>query len=64
MHESIEMKTYPIQLSRAQSSNTAAHTLAIDSNSLFTHGDVVYIQHHGECYLLRRTSNDKLILTK
>ncbi|MDP1557464.1 MAG: hemin uptake protein HemP [Nitrosomonas sp.] len=36
----------------------------IDSNTLFAHGDVVFIQHQGEQYLLRRTRNGKLILTK
>ncbi|WP_256250709.1 hemin uptake protein HemP [Nitrosomonas sp. Nm51] len=41
-----------------------AQNLAIDSNSLFAHNNVVYIQHHGECYLLRQTRSGKLILTK
>ena len=36
----------------------------IDSNTLFTNGDVVFIQHQGEQYSLRRTRNGKLILTK
>jgi hemin uptake protein HemP len=36
----------------------------IDSNTLFTKGDVVFIQHRGEKYSLRRTRNGKLILTK
>jgi len=36
----------------------------IDSNALFTNGDVVFIQHQGEQYRLRRTRNGKLILTK
>lgn len=34
------------------------------SDALFLHGDQVLIQHHGEHYCLRRTCNDKLILTK
>jgi len=36
----------------------------IDSNALFKNGDVVFIQHRGERYSLRRTRNGKLILTK
>jgi hemin uptake protein HemP len=36
----------------------------IDSNTLFTNGDVIFIQHQGEQYSLRRTRNGKLILTK
>jgi hemin uptake protein HemP len=37
---------------------------SIRSESLFSEGDEVYIQHRGEQYLLRRTRNGKLILTK
>ncbi|MDN5752371.1 MAG: hemin uptake protein HemP [Nitrosospira sp.] len=36
----------------------------IYSDTLFRHGDEVFIQHHGEQYRLRRTRNGKLILTK
>ena len=36
----------------------------IDSKTLFAQGNVVLIQHQGERYLLRRTRNGKLILTK
>ena len=36
----------------------------IYSDSLFAHGDEVFIQHQGEQYRLRRTRNGKLILTK
>lgn len=34
------------------------------SDSLFSHGDEVFIHHQGEQYRLRRTRNGKLILTK
>ena len=34
------------------------------SDSLFSQGDEVFIQHQGEQYRLRRTRNGKLILTK
>ena len=36
----------------------------IYSDSLFSQGDEVFIQHRGEQYRLRRTRNGKLILTK
>jgi hemin uptake protein HemP len=36
----------------------------IYSDSLFSQGDEVFIQHQGEQYRLRRTRNGKLILTK
>ncbi|SFW26881.1 hemin uptake protein HemP [Nitrosovibrio sp. Nv17] len=36
----------------------------IYSDTLFRHGDEVFIQHQGEQYRLRRTRNGKLILTK
>ncbi|MCB1984356.1 MAG: hemin uptake protein HemP [Burkholderiales bacterium] len=36
----------------------------IDSSTLFTQGNIVLIQHRGDCYVLRRTRNGKLILTK
>ena len=37
---------------------------SIHSDTLFSDGDQVLIQHRGEQYLLRRTRNGKLILTK
>ena len=37
---------------------------SIQSEALFSEGDEVYIEHRGEQYLLRRTRNGKLILTK
>jgi hemin uptake protein HemP len=36
----------------------------VDSNTLFSDVDQVFIQHRGEQYLLRRTRHGKLILTK
>jgi len=33
-------------------------------DTLFSHGNEVFIQHQGEQYRLRRTRNGKLILTK
>ena len=37
---------------------------SIRSETLFSEGNEVYIQHRGEQYLLRHTRNGKLILTK
>jgi hemin uptake protein HemP len=36
----------------------------IYSDTLFSRGDEVFIQHRGEQYRLRRTRSGKLILTK
>jgi hemin uptake protein HemP len=36
----------------------------IYSDTLFSQGNEIVIQHQGEHYRLRRTRNDKLILTK
>ena len=36
----------------------------IYSDVLFSQGNEIVIQHQGEHYRLRRTRNDKLILTK
>ena len=36
----------------------------IDSDTLFSDGDVVFIQHQGAQYRLRRTRDGKLILSK
>jgi hemin uptake protein HemP len=36
----------------------------IHSDVLFSQGNEIIIQHQGEHYRLRRTRNDKLILTK
>ncbi|SFP44151.1 Hemin uptake protein hemP [Nitrosomonas cryotolerans] len=37
---------------------------SIRSDHLFLNNDVIFIQHQGEQYRLRRTRNGKLILTK
>ena len=37
---------------------------SIHSDTLFSDGDEVFIQHQGAQYRLRRTRNGKLILTK
>jgi hemin uptake protein HemP len=36
----------------------------IQSDSLFSDGDVVFIEHQGARYVLRRTRDGKLILSK
>lgn len=45
-------------------SEDAAHKLVLNSRQLFRDGDIVYIEHEGERYQLRRTRENKLILTK
>lgn len=42
----------------------SGQTEPIYSDTLFSHGDEVFIQHRGEQYRLRRTRSGKLILTK
>ncbi|MBP0131776.1 MAG: hemin uptake protein HemP [Nitrosospira sp.] len=37
---------------------------SIYSETLFSQGDEIFIQHQGAQYRLRRTRNGKLILTK
>ncbi|MBQ86687.1 MAG: hemin transporter HemP [Gammaproteobacteria bacterium] len=37
---------------------------SLDSKSLFKGQSCIFIEHNGELYSLRITSNDKLILTK
>lgn len=44
--------------------DSSEQLMTIDSKTLFTQGDVVFILHRGERYLLRCTRNGKLILTK
>ena len=43
-----------------------AHNSAesLDSKTLFKGRSCIFIEHNGELYSLRITSNDKLILTK
>lgn len=36
----------------------------IDSGQLFQQGSTVHIEHAGQCYVLRVTRENKLILTK
>ncbi len=55
----------------SQDKTTNLQTLAtinkqppIKSDILFKNSNIVLIQHHGEYYRLRRTRQDKLILTK
>ncbi len=43
---------------------TAISTAEVDSRGLLQGQREVVIRHGGECYRLRHTRNDKLILTK
>ncbi|MET4699725.1 hemin uptake protein HemP [Constrictibacter sp. MBR-5] len=42
----------------------ASPAQVIESNQLLSSGPEILIRHKGEFYRLRRTRNDKLILTK
>ncbi len=55
---------HKIAISKIKHYSLAMHKPIVDSNALFTQGDVVIICHQGQQYSLRRTKNDKLILTK
>lgn len=44
--------------------STAVQNVILDSDILFAHHEVVFVMHQGKRYSLRRTRNDKLILTK
>ncbi|SCZ57563.1 hemin uptake protein HemP [Thiohalomonas denitrificans] len=43
---------------------TRSAPLRVSSNDLLPRGQPLHIEHEGELYILRRTSNNKLILTK
>jgi hemin uptake protein HemP len=47
-----------------QRSSAAPDVLEIDSKRLLQGHRELYIRHGDECYRLRHTRNDKLILTK
>lgn len=44
--------------------SVAVNSVVVDSAQLLQGAREVLIQHGGECYRLRHTRNDKLILTK
>ena len=52
------------QLADSQDAPVAGAAVPISSTALFGSGSVVQIAHEGETYTLRKTRNDKLILTK
>ena len=56
--------TAPVTQSAKQTFAMLDRNRRIYSDTLFSHGDEVFIQHQGEQYRLRRTRNGKLILTK
>ncbi|SFK12119.1 Hemin uptake protein HemP [Nitrosomonas aestuarii] len=64
MHNSEKIPALSTQIDNIQTPITPQQKMAIDTKTLFAYGNVVYLQHQGECYLLRRTRNGKLILTK
>ena len=56
--------TAPVTQTDKQTFAMLDRSRRIYSDTLFSHGDEVFIQHQGEQYRLRRTRNGKLILTK
>ena len=58
----MEKSTKPLPLSSVLSDNTSSRQLL--STDLFRGNTVVEIEHAGQRYLLRRTRENKLILTK
>ena len=48
----------------AVSVSTAKPLPLLRSSDLFRHGNTVQIEHEDQCYLLRLTKGNKLILTK
>jgi len=53
-----------VDSSRNATPSPAPETLEIDSRRLLRGQRELYIRHGDECYRLRHTRNDKLILTK
>lgn len=64
MHQSAKLSTSTVHCLDKRLPPVADQNVVLNSDALFTHHEVVFIMHHGECYSLRRTRNDKLILTK
>jgi hemin uptake protein HemP len=64
MHQSAKLSTSTVHCREKRSPLIADQNVVLNSDNLFTHHEVVFIMHHGERYSLRRTRNDKLILTK
>jgi hemin uptake protein HemP len=61
------MNTFSLSQTKTGNSHQPGITdlrTSIDSDILFKNSDVVFIQHKGEQYSLRRTRNGKLILNK
>ena len=49
----------------AEATNSPRKKIKIfNSQSLFGDADVIFIEHNGETYTLRKTRQEKLILTK
>ena len=63
MH-AVPVQTLPVSAIPAAPVRRAPQTVEIDSARLLEGQREVVIRHGGECYRLRHTRNDKLILTK
>lgn len=64
MRQSAKMSASKVHCLEKRLPLVSDQNVVLNSDVLFTHHDVVFIVHHGERYSLRRTRNDKLILTK
>ena len=54
----------PIRLSKTAANTLSSAPARISSDSLFSGGNILLIEHNGIDYVLRKTRNGKLILTK
>lgn len=64
MQQSAQLSTSTVHCLENRPSLVSDQNVVLSSDALFTHHEVVFIMHHGERYSLRRTRNNKLILTK
>ncbi len=58
------LSTLPIQLPKTAAKAPSTALPKISSDRLFSGGNILLIEHNGIDYVLRKTRNGKLILTK
>lgn len=58
------LKTNSVQNVSSYNESTSKSLKFINSRLLFNNARVVFIQHGAECYTLRLTRNNKILLTK
>ena len=64
MNAQLKPLDFPATAAPADASTAAPSMPVLDSRLLLNGGREVLIRHGDECYRLRHTRNDKLILTK